>query len=163
MEGGSLQLGHLILIDMAYNSKYMSRTGKLSCSAADFFGFISNIRNLEQFLPGGIIINWQATDDSCDFGVQSLGRVWMKIVEKIPFSVVSFSGNALERTDFSINVQIKPGENFGAEVIIILTADLNPLLKGMASGPIEKFLDTIITEMEKFKKWNVTFKDSRPL
>ena len=141
----------------------MSRTGKLSCSASEFFGFISDIRNLEQFIPGGIITNWHATDDSCDFGVQSMGRVWMKIVEKIPFSAVSFSGNALERIDFSINVQIQSDENFRAEVIIILTADLNLILKGMASGPIEKFLDIAITEMEKFEKWNRRSKDSRPL
>jgi carbon monoxide dehydrogenase subunit G len=163
MESGSLQVEHLKINNMAYNSKYISRTGKLSCTASEFFGFISDMRNLEQFIPGGIIMNWQATEDSCSFGVQSLGSVWMKIVEKIPFSEVSFSGNALERIDFNINVQIKPDENIQAEIIIILTADLNPLLKGMASGPIEKFLDTIISEMEKFGKWNVTFKDSRPL
>ena len=148
---------------MSDNSKFVSRTGKLSCTPAELFGFITDIRNLGQFIPEGSVKNWHATVDSCNFGVTPLGIVKVRITEKTPFSLVSFSGDALQKNDFNLNVQINNTENKLGEVRLVLTADLNPVLKMMASGPIEKFLETLISEMEKFEKWNETFKESQPL
>jgi hypothetical protein len=148
---------------MMYNSKYVSRSGRLSCNAAELFGFITDIRNLEQFIPEGSINNWYATIDSCSFGIPPLGIVRVRITEKIPFSLVSFSGDALQKNDFNLNVEINNNDDKSAEVRLSLTADLNPVLKIMASEPIDKFLETLISEMEKFGKWNETFKESQPL
>jgi carbon monoxide dehydrogenase subunit G len=148
---------------MANNSIFESRTGRLSCTDAEFFGFITDIRNFGQFIPEGSIKNWHATADSSSFGVPPLSTVKVRITEKIPFSLVSFSGDALHENDFNLKVQINNNENKLAEINIILAADLNPVLKTMASKPIEKFLETLISEMEKFEKWNETFKESQPL
>ena len=148
---------------MVYNSKYISRTGRLSCSAGEFFDFIGDLRNLGQFVPAETVTNWQSTADSCSFLVPPLGTVRMKITERIPNSKVSFSGDALNMNDFNIEVRIEANENNLTEVKIILNADLNPLLKGIASGPIERFLETLVCEMEKFEEWNTTFKESQPL
>lgn len=134
----------------------------MSCTGAEFFGFITDIRNLGQFIPEGSIKNWNATADSCSFGAPPLGTVKVRISEKMPFSLVSFSGDALQKNDFNLNIQIINNEIIPAEIRLILIANLNPVLKKMASGPIEKFLETLISEMEKFDKWNETFIESQP-
>jgi hypothetical protein len=148
---------------MELNSKYISRKGVLSCTGDEFFGFISDIRNFKQFIPEGNIKNWHATSDSCSFGVPPLSTVTVRLSEKIPFSSVSFSGDVLQKNDFNLKVGIINNENKLAEVSLILAVDLNPVLKMMASGPIEKFLETLISEMEKFDKWNQTFRENQPL
>jgi hypothetical protein len=148
---------------MVTNSKFESRTGRLSCTDIELFGFISDIRNLGQFIPENSITNWNATADSCSFNVPSLGVVNSRITERNPYSSVGFSGEALQMNDFMIDVQIGKDMNNMAEVKITLLADLNPFLKMMASGPIERFLEILISEMEKFEKWDVTFKQSQPL
>jgi len=139
---------------------FESRKGNLSCEASVFFDFITDIRNLGQFIPEGSMKNWEATTDSCSFGVPPLAIVKVRISEKNPFSLVCFSGDALQKDDFNLKVEINNNENISTEIKLTLSANLNPVLKIMASGPIEKFLETLISEMEKFDNWNYTFKES---
>jgi len=148
---------------MAFNSKYVSRTGLLSCSSAEFFDFITDIRNLEQFIPEGSIRNWQVNADSCSFGVPPLNSVKVRIIERIPFSLVRFSADALKKDDFNLDVQINDNDKRLAEVRLIVSADLNPVIDMMVSGPIDKFLETVVSEMEKFEKWNEIITGSQPL
>ena len=144
---------------MKDDSIFSSRTGRLSCTDVEFFGFITDLRNLEQFIPEGSLKNWQATDDFCSFGAPPLGTVKVWISEKRPFSSVIFSGDVLNKNDVNLNIQINNMAK--AEVRLILTANFNPVLKMMASGPIEKFLETLISEMEKFDKWNDIFTEKQ--
>jgi carbon monoxide dehydrogenase subunit G len=139
---------------MKANSKFESRTGILSCTTAEVFSFITDIRNFEQFIPGGTVRNWQATADTCSFQVPPLGTASVRITERKPFTEVTFLGDALQKNDFEMVVYISENEKRLAEVRLILTADLNPVLKMMASGPVERFLETLISAMEKFDKWN---------
>lgn len=148
---------------MAHNSKFVSRKGILSCTVTEFFDFITDIRNFKQFIPEGTIKNWHATADSCSFGVPPLSTVIVRISEKIPFSSVIFSGDALRENDFNLKVGIINTGKKQIEINLILAVDLNPVLKMMASGPIEKFLETLISEMEKFDNWNQTSKENQPL
>jgi hypothetical protein len=139
---------------MTKTTKFESRTGKLSCTTAEVFNFISDIRNFKQFIPEGNIENWQATADNCSFQVPPLGTASVSLTEKNPNSFVAYSGDALKKNDFKLVVNISENENNHADATLSLTADLNPVLKAMVAGPIERFLETLISEMEKFEKWN---------
>lgn len=156
-------MGLVTIIFMAGNSTFESRAGNLSCTTTELFAFITDIRNLEQFIPEGNIRNWKASSDSCSFSVPPLNCVRVYIKEKIPCSLVRFSGDALQKNDFDLKILINNNEDKMAEVRLILAADLNPVLKMMASGPIEKFLETLISEMERFRKWDQTIKENQPL
>ena len=138
---------------MGNTSTYESRTGKLKCTDTELFNFIGDISNMGQLLPEGTLLNWDATADSCHFDVPHLGAVRIRITERVPYSLVSYSGDAFGVNPFDIVVSIGKNANNKAEVRISLTADLNPLLKAMASGHIEKFLDIMVSEMEKIEKW----------
>ena len=145
---------------MTENLKFESHTGKLKCTTAEVFNFITDIRNFEQFIPGGSIKNWQASTDSSSFYVPPLGTVSVSLTEKTPYSFVAYSGDALKRNEFKLLVHLSENERMLAEVRLTLTAEIDPFLKMMASGPIEKFLETLISEMEKFEKWNIVSKEN---
>jgi hypothetical protein len=51
-------------------------------------------------------------------------------------------------------INISGIENKSAEVRVLLSAEMNPVLKMVAAGPVRQFLDTLINEMEKFQRWN---------
>jgi hypothetical protein len=148
---------------MAELTKFESRTARLSCSAVDFFSFVTDIRNFEQFIPADTIRNWQSAEDECSFQVPPVGTVKVRISDRDPVSSVVFSGDALQKNDFELVVKIAENENRRADARLLLTADLNPFLKMMASGPIERFLETLVAEMEKFDKWDQRVKGSQPL
>lgn len=144
----------MIIDYMTDNSKFESRIVNLSCTPAEVFNFITDIRNFEQFIPEGNIKNWQASDDNCSFQVPPFGTASVRISERNPYSVVSYAGDALQKNDFELIVHISENMKKLADVSITLTAQLNPVLKMMAKGPIERFMETLVSEMEKFEKWN---------
>jgi len=137
-------------------SLYESRTGKLSCNAQEVFNFVTDIRNFEQFIPGGTINNWKAEKDSCSFSVSMLGTVLVRLAEKEKYKKVVFNGDALKKNDFSLTLNISDNIKEPAEVRVALSADLNPMMKMMAAKPINQFLEMLISEMEKFREWDKT-------
>jgi carbon monoxide dehydrogenase subunit G len=143
---------------MAENSIFKSRSANLLCTPEVFYNFITDLRNLEQFIPAGNIKNWQATSDDCSFRVPPVGDANVRISSRNPISFVEYMGEVIKMNKFSLIVNISGNENNFAEVKLSLSADLNPMLKMMASGPIEKFLELLISEMEKFEKWDAPVK-----
>jgi carbon monoxide dehydrogenase subunit G len=141
------------MTDLSY---FESRTGKLTCNAAGVFTFVTDIRNFERFIPGGIISNWNAEKESCSFSVSILGTVTVSLSEKERFTKVVFSGDALKKNDFLLTLNITDNVGDQAEVRILLNAELNPMMKMMAGKPIKQFLERLINEMEGFRDWKST-------
>jgi len=69
------------------------------------------------------------------------------------FKKVVYNGDALKKNDFTLVLDIVNSAKNTAEVIVSLNADLNPMLKMMASKPIVQFLEMLVNEMEKFTDW----------
>jgi len=141
------------MTDLSY---FESRTGRLACNAEEVFTFVTDIRNFERFIPGGIISNWNAEKESCSFSVSILGTVTVSLSEKERFTKVVFSGDALKKNDFLLTLNITDNVGDHAEVRILLNAELNPMMKMMAGKPIKQFLERLINEMEGFRDWKST-------
>ena len=141
------------MTDLSY---FESRTWKLTCSAEEIFDFVTNIRNFEQFIPKGNINNWKADKESCSFSVSMLGTVSVRLAEKEKCNKVVFMGDALKKNDFSLTLDISDNLNKTADVKVKLSADLNPMMKMMATKPIGQFLEMLINEMENFRGWKGT-------
>jgi carbon monoxide dehydrogenase subunit G len=139
---------------MAEASYFESRTGRLTGYAGEVYNFLTDIRNMEQFIPSGTVSNLKVDRESCSFHVSPLGAVDIRLTEKVVNRKVVFSGNALQVNDFSLIVNISGEENQPAEVSVLLSAEMNPVLKMVAANPVRQFLETLINEMEKFKGWN---------
>ena len=135
---------------MSESTKYESRTGRLTCTPAEFFGFITNIKNFEQFIPAGNIKNWQASERECSFQIPPFGTANVRIKDAIPVSRVTYSGDVLKDNEFELVVNISGNNKKPAEVKLSLTAALNPFLKMMANEPINRFMEMLISEMERF-------------
>ena len=137
-------------------SYFESRSGKLSCTAEEIFNFVTDIRNFEQFLPEETFKNWQAEKESACLNVPMLGTVSFRLTEKEMYNKVVYSGDALNKNDFSLVLHISDNNKNPAEVKISVNADLNPMLKMMAAKPIGQFMEKLINEMEVFRGWKNT-------
>lgn len=125
----------------------------MTCNAEEIFAFVTDIRNFARFIPVGIISNWIAEKETCSFSVSMLGKVSVRLAEKERYTKVVFSGDALKKNDFLLTLNIKDNVTDHAEVMILLSAELNPMMKMMAGKPIEQFLERLINEMESFRDW----------
>lgn len=134
-------------------SHFESRSGKLTCSAEEVFAFVTDIRNFERFIPQGTISNWNSEKESCSFSVSMLGTVSVRLTEKMEYSKVVFEGDALKKNDFVLTLALLNNAENHANVRIQLSADLNPMMKMIATKPIGQFLEMLINEMESFRDW----------
>lgn len=141
---------------MADISYFESRSGKLSGSAEEVFAFVTDIRNFERFVPKGTITDWQAEKESCSFSVSVLGTVSLRLAGKEMYNKVIYAGDALKKNDFSLILNISGNADNHAEVKVSLNAELNPMMKMIATKPIGQFLEMLISEMEKFRSWKDT-------
>lgn len=130
----------------------------MNCRTCEVFDFVTDFRNFRQFIPEESIKNWQILGDRCSFQIPPLGLTKISITDKTPCSSVLFSGEALQQNDFTILIKISENENMNADIRISLSAALNPVLKMMASRPIEQFLEKLIDEMERFENWKETIR-----
>jgi hypothetical protein len=160
MENRSFGVGQGIIRKFDYNqdlmsdiSHYESRNGRLSCTSRELFDFVTDIRNFERFLHAGTINGWQAEKERCSFRFSMVGTVSIRIIEKEPWSLVVYDGDALKQNDFKLILQINHGPDDPAEVKVLLDADFNPMLRMVADSPIHQFMETLIQEMENFRGW----------
>jgi len=135
---------------MAMNS---TRKVKVSCGSRDFFSYVTDIRNFGRFVPVSMKEGWMAENDSCRFILPGMGEIKLSILRKEPFTDVLYSGNALSRINFSLDLKIEDKDNDTSEVELQLKAEADPLTMIVASPGIERFLDMLAGEMEKFKDW----------
>jgi carbon monoxide dehydrogenase subunit G len=138
---------------MSEAKKYYSRTGHLTCSPPEVFEFVTDMRNFKRFIPAKSFEDLIISKESCSFKAAPIGNINIDLVEKNPFSRIKFKGTLLQAQDFSLVLGIREGINEKAEVILTAEARMNPFLKMMAEKYIEKFLEIIVDEMEKFRDW----------
>ncbi|MDX9947183.1 MAG: hypothetical protein RBS38_07450 [Bacteroidales bacterium] len=134
-------------------SNFESRKGSLSGTPSEIFDFVTDIRNLRQFVPDNVVEDLVIDADTCSFRVPAMGTVKISLSGKEPVNQVVYSGTALQSNDFSLVLDINGNSEGKAEVLVKLAANLNPILRMMAAGPISDFLERLVNEMEKFKGW----------
>ena len=129
-------------------TKIESKVGKLNGTSEKIYTFLSDFRNFSKLIPADKVKNWQADENSCSFDVDMIGKTGLKIVEKEPFTVIKITGVEGSKFDFFFWVQLKEAEN-ETRIKLTIKANLNPMVKIMASKPLQKFLDTLIDQLEK--------------
>jgi hypothetical protein len=134
-------------------SHFESRKGKINGTSVEVFRFVTDIRNFERFVPEKTVTNWYAEKESCSFSVPMAGTVKVRLAESVEYSKVIFKGDALKDNDFSLSLFIAENNANYTEVTISLDADLNPMIKMLATAPVNQFLEMIVKEMENFSDW----------
>jgi carbon monoxide dehydrogenase subunit G len=132
-------------------TKFESKIGKIAGEQKNVYDFLSNFKNFTKLIPADKAQNWEATEDTCSFNVNGIGKFGLRIIEKEPHSLIKVTGTEDSKFNFFFWLQIKEAAPQDTRVKLTIQADLNPMVKMMASGPIQKFLDTLIDQMEKMK------------
>jgi hypothetical protein len=139
---------------MSSITHFDSRTAKVNYSAEVVYNFATDLRNFRQFVPSDSFSELDFNQDSCSFRANTLGTVTVSLKEKIMFSKIVFSGNALLQNDFLITIFLQETPEKHSEIKLSFEAEMNPLFRMAASEPVKLFLETLVKEMEKFDGWS---------
>jgi carbon monoxide dehydrogenase subunit G len=130
-------------------TKVESKIGKIASSSEKVFNFFSNFNNYKKLIPPDKVKNWEADEDYCRFTVEGIGATGLKIIEKTPFTIIKIIGIEGSKFDFFFWIQLKEVANDDTRIKLTIKAELNPMLKMVASKPLQNFVDSLVDQIEK--------------
>ncbi len=124
---------------------FESAIKNIQASDAEIFAMLSDLRNAEKLrdkIPQDKVKDIHFEQDSISFAVDPVGSLSLKIIDKEPFKTIKFAADK-SPIDFFIWIQLKQTDENETKMKITLKADLNPVIKMMASRPLEQFVNML--------------------
>ena len=128
--------------------KIESDKSTINKPVSEVFSFLSNFTNFQKLMPDQIS-NWQSTENDCSFTIKGMATIGMKILEKIPTSLIKISSNGKVPFDFTLHVcltETSPTQTMGQ---IIFESDPNPMMAMMVEKPLRNFFNLLASKMKE--------------
>ena len=111
------------------------------------YTFLSDLNNHQQLMPENIY-NWSSTTDEAKFTIQNMAKLSLKVSAKTPNSQIIII--PAEEAPFDIEMKWTVIQS-GSETLatLIVSAELNMMMKMLASGPLQKLVDYQTSELAK--------------
>jgi hypothetical protein len=126
-------------------TEFISEIKQLPYSDATIFEVLSNLNNLEKVkdqIPHDKIREFSFDRDSCTFNMNPVGNVRFSIVEREPNKLIKFGADQLP-VEVNLWIQLQAVNPQDTRMKLTVRAKLNPFLKPMLSGPLQKGVNKI--------------------
>ncbi|MDR2927016.1 MAG: hypothetical protein LBV41_02255 [Cytophagaceae bacterium] len=111
------------------------------------FNFLSDFDHFESLLPNDKVSNWKSAGDTCSFSVSGIGEIGLKIVEREFPKTIKYGADVQTPVNFFLWVQLKEVSENDTRLKVTLRAELNMMMKMVASAPLKKFVDVLADAM----------------
>lgn len=123
-------------------------TTEINLPVADVYAFLADLNNHQQLMPENIY-NWSSTADEASFTIQNMAKLAIKISERIQNQQLIAVPTEKAPFDIELKWTVSDNGNGGTIATHIISADLNMMMKMLASGPLQKLADH---QTEKLKE-----------
>lgn len=126
-------------------TEFTSEIKQIPYSETTIYEVLSDLNNLEKVkdrIPQDKIQDFSFDRDSCTFNVNPVGNVRFSVVEREPNKTIKFKADQAP-IDVYLWIQLKEVNDRDTRIKLTVKAELNPFLKPMLSGPLQKGLDQI--------------------
>jgi carbon monoxide dehydrogenase subunit G len=107
---------------------------------ADVYTFLADLNNHQQLMPENIY-NWSSTTDEAAFTIQNMAKLAIKVSSRIPNQEIVAIPSADAPFDLELKWELKDVGNDTTEATHTISAELNMMLKMLASGPLQQLAD----------------------
>jgi len=104
------------------------------------YNFLEDLNNHQQLMPENIY-NWSSTTDEASFTIQNMAKLAIKISSRLPNSEIIAIPTEKPPFDVELKWTVESNDNGGTTAKHIISADLNMMMKMLASGPLQKLAD----------------------
>ncbi len=116
-------------------------------TAKEVYDFLSDFNNFKKLMPEQVV-DWTSTADECTFTIKGMATLGMKIVEKIPNSLIKVIKNGSAPFDFTLSCMIDDLQH-QCVVQLAFDAELNMMMKMMATKPLTNFLNILVNKLKE--------------
>lgn len=104
------------------------------------YSFLADLNNHQQLMPENIY-NWSSTEDEASFTIQNMAKLAIKISSRIPNQELIAVPSEKAPFDVELKWTVTDNGHGGTTATHIISADLNMMMKMLASGPLKKLAD----------------------
>lgn len=123
-----------------------SKKSVINKSQKDFFEFLTNLNNFEKLMPKNTD-KFEVDGESFLFSLKGMPEIRLVLKEKQEFDKILL-GAASSKLNFSLTVKINPVTENSCETQLFFEGDFNPMMAMMVKSPLQKFIDTLVTNSE---------------
>ena len=118
----------------------ISSTVTLHKPIAEVYTFLADLNNHQQLMPENIY-NWSSTTDEAAFTIQNMAKLAIKVSSRILNQEIVAIPSADAPFDLELKWELKDVGNDTTEATHTISAELNMMLKMLASGPLQQLAD----------------------
>ncbi|RWU10104.1 SRPBCC family protein [Pedobacter chitinilyticus] len=115
-------------------------TAEINLPIAQVYQFLADLNNHQQLMPENIY-NWASTADTASFTIQNMAKLAIHISERVENEKLIAVPTEKPPFDLSLEWTVKDNGNGTTTAKHVISADLNMMMKMLASGPLQKLAD----------------------
>ncbi|WP_430400889.1 SRPBCC family protein [Flavobacterium sp.] len=117
-------------------------------SAEYLFNALTDVKSFEKLMPDNIA-KFEVIDDNCfEFGLKGMPEIKLVKKEATPHSKIVL-GAASSKLPFTLTANLTTLDTEKTEVQLDFEGEFNPMMAMMIKGPIGKFIETLVNNMNK--------------
>jgi len=124
-----------------------SRKVTVQKSAEALCDYLSDVKNFEQLMPENISKFELLSESSFVFALKGMPEISLEVKEVNPPHEITL-GAIEDKIPFNLIGNIDPVDAATSNIELQFKGDFNPMLTMMIKGPINKFLETLASNME---------------
>ncbi len=113
---------------------------EINLPVAQVYQFLADLNNHQQLMPENIY-NWSSTADTANFTIQNMAKIAIHISERVENEKLIAVPTEKPPFDLSLQWTVTDNGNGTTTAKHIISADLNMMMKMLASGPLQKLAD----------------------
>lgn len=114
-------------------------TSTINKPVSEVYNFLADMNNHQQLMPDSIS-EWSSTVDTVSFNVQGMLKLALKVSSRTENALIQIIPAEKPPFDLELSWALSP-KNEETEATFTIKADLNMMMKMMASGPLQKLAD----------------------
>jgi len=126
---------------------FTSPLQELAAPDSKVYSFFFDLNNLQKLMPDQIV-NWQSTEDSCNFDIKGMAHITLQRAEGIPCKLVKVISGPETPIELEIRGNFEKLTEDSCNAWIELTAELSTMLKLMASGPLQNLVNIMAEKLK---------------
>lgn len=113
---------------------------RVPAAAEKVYAFLADCNHHEQLQPSNIT-DWSATQDTAQFTIKNMGKFALKVASRVPHKQVTIVPDGASPVALSLIWSLAEINENETSVTLTLEAELNMMMKMLASTPLQKLVD----------------------
>ncbi|MGJ1238438.1 SRPBCC family protein [Sphingobacterium siyangense] len=126
----------------------IQNTTEINKNVSAVYAFLADLNNHEQLMQENIY-NWSSTTDEARFTIQNMAKLALKVEERSENQFIKLVPSEKAPFEVALRWELQVVADTVTKATFIIDADLNMMMKMIASGPLQKLVDFQVNKLKE--------------